>query len=61
MAVAERVFRVRQYEGETTDEAFAAEHPGETVGPNDLVVVVVKMSGLTRAEAMTGNDRRPRP
>ena len=48
---ARRVFCVRRYEGETADEAFAAERPGETTGPIDLVVAITDFSGLSRAEA----------
>lgn len=48
---SERVFCVRRFQGETDDEAFAAEHPGITPGPNDLVVITIQFSGLTRAEA----------
>jgi hypothetical protein len=50
-AKGERLFVVRRFEGETTDDAMAAEHPGQTPGPNDLVVVTIQFSGLTRAEA----------
>lgn len=47
---AQRVFCARRYSGETRDEALAAEHPGVTPGPNDLVVFTIQFSG-SREEA----------
>ncbi|MFN9847719.1 MAG: hypothetical protein ACK56C_05065 [Alphaproteobacteria bacterium] len=45
-----RVFAVRRYSDETDDEALAAEHPGVTPRPNDLVVFTIQFSG-SREEA----------
>ena len=48
---AQRVFCVRRYSGETRDEALAAEHPGVTPRPEDLVVFSIQFRGLSREEA----------
>lgn len=47
---AQRVFCARRYSDETRDEALAAEHPGVTPRPNDLVVFTIQFSG-SRGEA----------
>ena len=47
---APRVFCVRRYSDETDNEALAAEHPGVTPRPNDLVVFTIQFSG-SREEA----------